>query len=91
MGKHLKYLQGPSMEPFQNDLEKEKYYAEILCGNMVDSMDDTSIEAEMDTALEEYNRVGADLGIFPKSCSAMVLDPSQLTRWILGEDRLRKL
>ncbi|KAK6129599.1 hypothetical protein DH2020_036644 [Rehmannia glutinosa] len=83
--------EGPAMEPFQNDVEKEKYYADLLRVNMVDCMDDTAIEAEMEAALEKYNRAGADLGIFPKSCSAQVVDPSQLTRWILGEDRLHKL
>ncbi|KAL0351327.1 UNVERIFIED_CONTAM: Phosphoinositide phosphatase SAC1 [Sesamum calycinum] len=88
---YAELIQGPTMEPFQNDLEKEKYYADLIRVNMVDCMDDTVIEAEMETALNKYDRVGADLGIFPKSCSALVVDPSQLTRWILGEDRLHKL
>ncbi|KAL0437925.1 UNVERIFIED_CONTAM: Phosphoinositide phosphatase SAC1 [Sesamum latifolium] len=88
---YAELIQGPAMEPFENDLEKEKYYADLLRVNMVDCMDDTAIEAEMETALNQYDRVGADLGVFPKSCSALVMDPSQLTRWILGEDRLHKL
>ncbi|KAI3464346.1 hypothetical protein Pfo_021009 [Paulownia fortunei] len=88
---YAELIQGPTMEPFQNDIEKEKYYADLLCVNMVDCMDDTAIEAEMEAALKEYDRVSADLGIFPKSCSSLVVDPSQLTRWILGEDRLHKL
>lgn len=84
-------LQGPAMEPFENDLENEKYYAGLLHVNTVDSMDDTAIEADMETALKEYDRVSADLGVFPKSCRALVADPSQLTRWIIGEERLHKL
>lgn len=79
------------MEPFENDLENEKYYAGLLHGNKVDSMDDSAIEADMETALKEYDRVSADLGVFPKSCRALVADPSQLTRWIIGEERLQKL
>lgn len=79
------------MEPFENDLEKEKYYADLRDVNMVGYMDDTTTEAEMEAALNEYDRVTGDLGIFPKSCSALVVDPSQLTRWILGEDRMHKL
>lgn len=81
------------MEPFENDLEKEKYYGDLLHVNMVDCMDDgaAAIEADMETALNGCDRVSADLGVFPKSCSALVADPSQLTRWIIGEDRLQKL
>ncbi|KAH6765123.1 Phosphoinositide phosphatase family protein [Perilla frutescens var. frutescens] len=88
---YAELIQGPAMEPFENDLEKEKYYAELLHVNTVDGMDDTAIEADMEAALGGYDRVSADLGIFPKSRSAQVADPSQLTRWIIGEDRLQKL
>lgn len=76
------------MEPFENDLEKEKYYADLLHVNVVDSIEDITVEEEMEADLREFNRVGSDLGIFPKSCKALVTDPRQLTRWILGEDRL---
>ncbi|XP_051139563.1 phosphatidylinositol-3-phosphatase SAC1 isoform X1 [Andrographis paniculata] len=88
---YAELIQGPAMEPFENDLEKEKYYADLLSLNMVDCMDHTASEASMMAALREYDRVGLDLGIFPKSCSARVLDPSQLTQWILGENQLQKL
>ncbi|KAL6525246.1 Phosphoinositide phosphatase sac1 [Orobanche minor] len=88
---YAELIQGPAMEPFENDSEKEKHYADLVRVNMVDRMDDTVIESEMEAALKAYDQVGADLGIFPKSCSAEVVDPSQLTRWILGEDRLHKL
>ncbi|CAA0827794.1 Phosphoinositide phosphatase SAC1 [Striga hermonthica] len=88
---YAELIQGPTMEPFENDSEKEKYYADLVCVNKFDFTDDTVTETEMESALNEYARAGADLGIFPKSCSAQILDPSQLTRWILGEDRLQKL
>ncbi|GFP81397.1 phosphoinositide phosphatase sac1 [Phtheirospermum japonicum] len=88
---YAELIQGPAMEPFENDVEKEKYYEDLVPMNTVDYMDDTIIEAEMEAALGSYYRAGSDLGIFPKSCSAQVVDPSQLTRWILGEDRLHKL
>ncbi|KAL8482512.1 hypothetical protein ACS0TY_027995 [Phlomoides rotata] len=88
---YAELIQGPAMEPFENDLEKEKYYAHLRDVNMVGYMDDTATGAEMEGALKEYDRVTGDLGIFPKSCSTLVVDPSQLTRWIIGEDRLHKL
>ncbi|KAF2297358.1 hypothetical protein GH714_021886 [Hevea brasiliensis] len=54
----------PAMEPFQHDLEREEHYANILRLNTVDvMMDDATVEAEMEAALEQYSQVGADLGI----------------------------
>ncbi|GER27529.1 phosphoinositide phosphatase family protein [Striga asiatica] len=88
---YAELIQGPTMEPFENDSEKEKYYADLVCVNKFDFTDNTVTEAEMEGALNAYARAGADLGIFPKSCNTQILDPSQLTRWILGEDRLHKL
>ncbi|KAL7156144.1 hypothetical protein ABFS83_03G123100 [Erythranthe nasuta] len=90
---YAELIQGPAMEPFENDMEKEKYYSDLLRGNIVDNngMDDIDVEAEMEAALNGYVQAGSDLGIFPKSCSALVMDPSQITRWILGENRLQKL
>ncbi|KAJ9167190.1 hypothetical protein P3X46_021858 [Hevea brasiliensis] len=63
--KHYAELcQDPAMEPFQHDLEREEHYANILRLNTVDvMMDDATVEAEMEAALEQYNQVGADLGI----------------------------
>lgn len=79
------------MEPFQHDLEKEKYYTEILGMGRIESRDDAAVEAEMEAAVEEYQLIGADLGIIPRSCNAMAADPSQVTRWIVGEERIQKL
>lgn len=83
------------MEPFENDVEKERYYGDLLHVNMVDCVcmddNDAAVEADMEAALNGFGHVSADLGIFPKSCSALVADPSQLTRWIIGEERLQKL
>ncbi|XP_052201202.1 phosphatidylinositol-3-phosphatase SAC1 isoform X2 [Diospyros lotus] len=88
--KHYAELcQGPAIEPFEHDAEKEKYYADLLLMGMVDSMDDAAVEAEMESALDEYRQIGADLGIVPKTCKFLPEDPSQLTRWIIGEDRVQ--
>ncbi|CAH9129772.1 unnamed protein product [Cuscuta epithymum] len=86
---YAELIQGPAMEPFGNDSEKEKYYANLLCRGSLDAMvDDAAVEAEMETALIGYGKIGDDLGIFPESCKALAGDPSQLTRWLIGEDKL---
>lgn len=74
------------MDPFEHDLEKEMRYADALCMGL-DSMDDAQIEAEMLAALKEYDQIGADLGIV-YSCKGLAEDPSQLTRWIIGEEKI---
>ncbi|KAI8531088.1 hypothetical protein RHMOL_Rhmol11G0110500 [Rhododendron molle] len=68
--KHYAELcQGPAIEPFQDDAEKEKYYGDLLRMGTVDGMDDAAaVEAEMEAALKEYDLIGADLGIVPKAC-----------------------
>ncbi|GFZ12303.1 phosphoinositide phosphatase family protein [Actinidia rufa] len=67
--KHYAELcQGPAIEPFQHDAEKEKYYADLLGMGAIDAMDSSAVEAEMEAALKEYDQIGADLGIFPKTC-----------------------
>lgn len=85
---YAELIQGPAMEPFEHDSENEKYYTDLLLKGSVDSMDDSAIEAEMESAFKAYDQIGADLGIFPKSCKALAADPSQLTRWLVGEDKL---
>ncbi|KAK9271414.1 hypothetical protein L1049_027004 [Liquidambar formosana] len=86
--KHYAELcQGPAMEPFQNDPEREEHYADALCMGTNDGMDDAGIEAEMEAALKEYDQIGADLGIIP-TCKSFAEDPSRLTRWIIGEEKL---
>ncbi|XAR57485.1 hypothetical protein NMG60_11025646 [Bertholletia excelsa] len=84
--KHYAELcQGPAIKPFQDDAEKEKYYADILQMGMNGCLDDMEVEAEMEAALNEYEQIGADLGIVPKTCKFLAEDPSQLTRLIIGE------
>ncbi|XP_049344841.1 phosphatidylinositol-3-phosphatase SAC1 isoform X2 [Solanum verrucosum] len=85
---YAELIQGPAMEPFEHDSENEKYYTELLLKGSADAMDDVAIEAEMESAFKAYDQIGADLGIFPKSCKALATDPSQLTRWLVGEDKL---
>ncbi|KAL3513411.1 hypothetical protein ACH5RR_026128 [Cinchona calisaya] len=88
---YAELIQGPAMEPFQHDLEKEKYYVDILQTGTFGIMDDTASKAEMEAAFKEYEQIGADLGIIPTSCKALAGDPSQVTRWIIGEERIHRI
>ncbi|XP_027094603.1 phosphatidylinositol-3-phosphatase SAC1-like isoform X1 [Coffea arabica] len=88
---YAELVQGPAMEPFQDDLEKEKYYADILQRGTMGIMDDTAAEAEMEAAFKEYEQIGADLGIIPSSCNALAVDPSLVTQWIIGEQRMHRI
>ncbi|KAL8138322.1 hypothetical protein V2J09_004323 [Rumex salicifolius] len=81
------FCQGLSTETFENDDEKEKYYANVLRMETIENTEDEAVEAEMEAALNEYNRIGADLGI-SLTCKSMVGDPFQLTRWLIGEDKI---
>lgn len=76
------------MEPFQDDSQKEKLYSDFLQKGTFDSLDDTSVAKEMEEALDEFTKIGSDLGIIPSSCKASYGDPCQLTRWIIGEDKI---
>lgn len=78
------------MEPFQDDFEKEKHYSEVLRMNTLDVVDDAAVELEMAATLKEYDQIGADLGIIPMSCRSFG-DPCQLTRWMVGEEKLQKV
>ncbi|KAL1805043.1 hypothetical protein ACET3Z_028111 [Daucus carota] len=90
--KHYAELcQGPAMEPFQLDTETEKLYADFLQAGTFDGSNDASVEKEMEEALREFNRISADLGIIPSSCKASYGDPCQLTRWIIGEEKIQKV
>ncbi|XP_008647710.1 phosphatidylinositol-3-phosphatase SAC1-like isoform X2 [Zea mays] len=75
--------QGAVMDPFEHDPEKERHYAEALSVDLGDAR----VEAEMQAALDDYQVIGSDLSIIP-SCGALAEDPSQLTRWIIGDERL---
>ncbi|GLU16360.1 hypothetical protein SLE2022_327980 [Rubroshorea leprosula] len=77
-------------EPFQDDFEREKHYAEVLRMNMIDTVDPAPVEAEMIAAFKAYDLIVADLGIIHKSCRSFG-DPCQLTRWIVGEEKLQKV
>lgn len=72
------------MEPFQNDLERERHYSQLLHIGEVGLWDDPAIEAEMAAALQEFDQIGADLGIYGKS---FVEDSSYLIRWIIGDEK----
>ncbi|KAL9245477.1 hypothetical protein vseg_019124 [Gypsophila vaccaria] len=87
---YAQFCEGPSLEPFENDAEREQHYAEILQRSMIENVDDAAIEAEMEAALKGYDQVGSDLGILPM-CRSAATDPSQLTRWLIGEDKLLTL
>lgn len=78
------------MDPFQNDAEQEQHYADVLQMDTIDIVDDATTEEEMEAALKEYEQIGADLGISPLSCRSFAGDPSWLTRWIIGEEKLQR-
>lgn len=86
--KHYSELcQGAVMDPFEHDPEKERHYAEALSVD-IDITNDARVEAEMEAALDDYQIIGSDLSII-SSCGALAEDPSQLTRWIIGDEKLR--
>lgn len=87
---YAELCQGPAMEPFQHDPEREKHYAEALGMGTIDGVDDASIEAEMAAALDEYNQIGSDLGIVPTTCKSLAEDPTHLTRWIIGKGKIHR-
>ncbi|KAJ6297285.1 hypothetical protein OIU78_022924 [Salix suchowensis] len=90
--KHYAELcQGSAMESFEHDLDIEKHYADVLCMNTTDVLDDSTAEADMEAALMDYDRIVADLGIVPLSCKSFAADPSWLTRWIVGEEKVEKV
>ncbi|KOM38009.1 hypothetical protein LR48_Vigan03g139100 [Vigna angularis] len=67
-------LTGPALELFQNDCKREQHYAEALSTNSYEIVNDTSVVAEMEEALKEYDQVG------PRSCKFFGGGPSWLTR-----------
>ena len=75
------------MDPFEHDPEKERHYTEALSVDL-DISNDARVEAEMQAALDDYQVIGSDLSIIP-SCRALAEDPSHLTRWIIGDEKLR--
>ena len=74
------------MDPFEHDPEKERHYAEALSVEIAIT-DDARVEAEMKAALDDYQIVGSDLCIIPSCGGALAEDPSQLTRWIIGDEK----
>ncbi|XP_031263454.1 phosphoinositide phosphatase SAC1-like [Pistacia vera] len=87
--KHYTELcQGPAMEPFQNDHQREMHYSHVVEMNRLDK---DVVEAEMEAVLREWDQIGADLRIIPTSCKLFAEDPSRLSRWIIGEEKLQKV
>ncbi|KAJ4966904.1 hypothetical protein NE237_018753 [Protea cynaroides] len=87
--KHYSELcQGPALELFEYDPEKENHYSDLLSMGSVAIADDAVVEAEMEAALKEYDQIGADLGIVPTTCKFLAEDPSRLTRWIIGDEKV---
>ncbi|KAL5778854.1 hypothetical protein ACOSQ2_009591 [Xanthoceras sorbifolium] len=88
---YAKLCQGPAMEPFEHDDDEEKYYADVLRSNTIDVVDDDAVDAEMEAALNDYVQIGSDLGIIPTSCKLIAEDPSLLSRWFIGEEKLQRV
>ncbi|XP_018507948.2 phosphatidylinositol-3-phosphatase SAC1 [Pyrus x bretschneideri] len=90
--KHYAELcQGPGIEPLKNDGEMEKHYADALHMGTINIVDDAAVEVEMEAALKEYDQIGSDLGSIPASCKSLAEDPSWLTRWIIGEEKVERI
>ncbi|XP_019465463.1 PREDICTED: phosphoinositide phosphatase SAC1 isoform X1 [Lupinus angustifolius] len=90
--KHYAELcEGPALELFQSDTEREQHYADALSMSSFEFVNDSVIAAEMEAAIKEYDQVGADLGIIPKSCKFFADDPSWLTRWLIGEEKVPRV
>ncbi|CAL1363520.1 unnamed protein product [Linum trigynum] len=90
--KHYAELcQGPARDLFHHDPELEQHYTDVLRMNAIDVVDNASVEAEMEAALNDYNEIGRDLGILPMSCKPFADDPSWLTRLILGEGKAERV
>ncbi|XP_061364160.1 phosphatidylinositol-3-phosphatase SAC1 isoform X2 [Gastrolobium bilobum] len=90
--KHYAELcQGPALELFQNDSEREQHYADALSMSSSEIVNDAAVAAEMEAAIKEYDQVGADLGIIPKTCKFFADDPSWLTRWLIGEEKVSRI
>ncbi|XP_027355392.1 phosphoinositide phosphatase SAC1 isoform X2 [Abrus precatorius] len=90
--KHYAELcQGPALELFQNDTEREQHYADALSLSSFEIVNDAAVAAEMEASLKEYDQVGSDLGIIPTSCKFFADDPSWLTRWLTGEEKVPRI
>lgn len=87
--KHYAALcQGSVLNHFENDPEIEKQFCEALSIKPdISSSGETQVEAQMEAAFEEYKTIGADLGI-SLSCRSLAEDPCQLTRWIIGQEKI---
>ncbi|KAJ0091599.1 hypothetical protein Patl1_14100 [Pistacia atlantica] len=71
--------------------QREMDYSHVLEMNRLDVVDKVVVEAEMEAVLREYDQIGADLWIIPASCKLFTEDSSRLSRWIIGEEKWRKL
>lgn len=65
--------QGPALDPFGHDAEKEQYYSDALC-QVLKGRKDESVESEMEDALNEYEKIGSDLGINNPSLSSILVE-----------------
>ncbi|KAI3889765.1 hypothetical protein MKW92_041999 [Papaver armeniacum] len=87
--KHYAELcQGPAMELFRNDPEKEEHYANLFSLGGVEGVDDEVVTKEMETALKEYDQIGDDLGIF-STCKSLAEEPSKIARLMVGEESVK--
>lgn len=90
--KHYAALcQGTAMDLIQNDTEMEEQYTDFLGMGSIEFEDGDAVEAEIAAALKEYDQIGADLGVIPSSCKYFTEDPSWLTRWIIGEEKVQRI
>lgn len=87
---YARLCEGPGLEPFENDMDREQHYADVVQQSMIENIDGAAIQAEMESAVKDYDQVASDLGIFPM-CRSLAGDPSQLTRWIIGDEKIPRI
>ncbi|GAB2236341.1 hypothetical protein Droror1_Dr00028175, partial [Drosera rotundifolia] len=86
--KHYAELcQGLDMNPFEKNHEIEQDYDHALQMGMIVNVDDAAaVEVEMEAVFKDFDKIGS-ISAFSR-CKSLTGDPSQLTRWIIGEEKI---
>ena len=79
--------QGQAIGHFGQDVELEQLYHDSLRMGL-DCDDVSQVEQEMEALLGDLSQIGTNLGILPNGKFLPTDDPSQLTRWLIGHDKL---
>ncbi|KAJ3681440.1 hypothetical protein LUZ60_015929 [Juncus effusus] len=83
---YAEIIEGPGRDIFRKDPEVEKWYEEAL-SLAFDEAYESKTELEMESALNETELIGSDLGVVT-SYRARQVDASKLSQWLIGDDVL---